>query len=64
MSNYYKISFNFYVDDTQSQFKLGSKYEYVSKLNTVLNAVQTWMLKRKLKLNKDNTNTLVVCNPL
>ena len=34
------------------------------KLNTVLNAVQTWMFKRKLKLNKDKTNIMFVGNPL
>ena len=34
------------------------------KTNTVLNAVHTWMFKRKLKFNKDETNIMVVCNPL
>ena len=34
---------------------LTEKDQCVSKLNTGLNAVQTWMLKRKLRLNEDNT---------
>ena len=43
---------------------LDSKDQCVSKLNTVLSAVQTWMFKRKLKLIKDRTNLTVVGNYL
>ena len=64
MLNYYNVSYNFYADDTQRFYKIDSKDQCFSKLNTVLNAVQTWMFKRKLKLNKDNTNIIVVGNPL
>ena len=45
-------------------FKLDSKDQYVSKFNIVLNIVQTWMFKRKLKLTKDKTNILIVGNRL
>ena len=45
-------------------FKFNSKDQCFSKLNLVLNAVQTWMFKRKLKLNKDKTSILIVSNPL
>ena len=51
-------------DDTQICFKLDSKDQCVSKLNNVLNAVQSWMFKIKLNLNKDKTNLMVVGNPL
>ena len=64
MLNYYNVSYNFYANDKQTFFKIDSKYQFVSKLNTVFNAVQTWMLKRKLKLNKDKTNIMVVGKPL
>ena len=64
MLNYYNVTYDFYADDTQIYFKLVSKDQSTSKLNSVLNAVQTWMFKRKLKLNKDKTNIMVVGNPL
>ena len=50
--NYYNVSYNFYADDKQIYFKLDSKDQCISKLITILNAVQTWRFKRKLKLNK------------
>ena len=62
--SYYKNSCHFYADDTKIYFKLDSKDQCLLKLNTVLNAVQTWMFKRKLKLNNDKTNMLVVGNPI
>ena len=62
--NYYNISYHFYADDTQIYFKAGSEEQCVSKLNTVLNAVHTWMFKRKLMLNTDKTKIIVVDNPL
>ena len=64
MLNYYNVTYHFYADDTQISFKLDSKHECVSKLNSVLNAVQMWMFKRKLKLNKDKTNMMIDGNPL
>ena len=64
MLKYYNVTYHFYADDTQIYFKLDSKDQSISKLNSVLNAVQTWMFKRKLKLNKDKTNIMVVGNPL
>ena len=50
MLNYYNVSYHFYADDTQFYFKLDSKNQCVSKLCSVLNAVQTWIFKIKLKL--------------
>ena len=50
MLSYYNVTYHFYADDTQIYFKLDSKDQCISKLNNVLNAVQTWMFKRKLKL--------------
>ena len=64
MLNYCNISYNFYADDTHIYFELDSKDQCVSKLNTVLNVVQTWMFKRKLELNKDKTNIMGVGNRL
>ena len=48
----------------QIYFKLDSKNKCVSKLNTVLDAVQTWMVKRKLNLIIDKTNIITVGLPL
>ena len=64
MLNHYNVSYLFYAYDTRIYFKIDSKDQCFSKLNTVLNAVRTWMSKRKLKLNKDKTNIMVVSNPL
>ena len=46
MLNNYNVLYHFYADDTLIYFKLDSKDPCVSKLNSVLNAVQTWMLKK------------------
>ena len=62
MLNFYKVSYNFYADDTRIYFKLDSKDQCVSKLMTVLNGVQTLMFKEKVKLDKYKTNILVVGN--
>ena len=64
MFNYYNVSCHSYADDTHIYFNLGSKDQCVSKLNTVLNAVQTWMFKRKVNLINDKTNMVVVGNSL
>ena len=64
MINYYKVSYLFYVDDAQIYFKLESEDQCVPKPNSVHNAVQTWMFKRKLKLNKVKSNIIVVGNPV
>ena len=56
--------YHFYADDTQIYFKIDTKDQCFSKLNTVLCAVQTWVFKIKLKLNKNRTNTMVVGKPL
>ena len=45
-------------------FKLDSRDQCISKLNTFLNAVQTQMLKRKLMLNNNKTNIIILSNPL
>ena len=55
----YNVSYNFYADDMQIYFKIDSKDQSSSKLNTVINAVQTCMFKRKLKSSKDKTNIMV-----
>ena len=60
----YYVSHHSYADDTQIYVKFDSKDRCVSKLNIVLNAGQTWMFKRKLKLNKDKTNIMVVGDTL
>ena len=57
------MSYHFYADETQIFYNLDYKKQCFSKLNTVFNAVQTWMFRRELKLNKDKTNIMVVGNP-
>ena len=64
MLNCYNVSYHFYADDTHIYIKINSKDRCFSKLNTVFNAVQTWMFKKKLKLNKDKTNMMVAGNLL
>ena len=64
MLSYYNVSYHLYADDTQFYFKIDSKDQCFSKLNLVLIAVPTWMFKIKLKLNKDETNIMVVSYPL
>ena len=60
MFYYYNVSDHFYADDTQIYFKINSKDQGFSKLKTVLNIVQTFMIKRKLNFDKDKTNIIVV----
>ena len=64
MLSNYSVSYNVYADDTKIYFKLGSKEQCVSKLITVLNDIQTWMFKRKLKFIKDKTSIIIVGYPL
>ena len=64
MLSYYNISYLLYADYTEINFKRDSLDQCVSKLNYILNSVQPWMLKIKLKLNKDKTNIMVVGNLL
>ena len=64
MLNYFSVLYHFYADDTQMYFKFDSKDQCFWKLKLVLKAIQTWMFGRKLKLNKDKTNIMVIDNPL
>ena len=64
MLNYLNVLHHFYADYTQIYFKINYEDQCFSKLNTVLNAVQTSMFERKLKLNKVKTNIIVVVYPL
>ena len=64
MLNYYNVPHHFYADATQVYSKIDSIDQCVSKLNIVLNFEQTWIFKRKLMLNKDKTDMIVVGNPL
>ena len=63
MLRYYVVSYHFSAAIMQINFKLDSKDQCVSKPNTALNAEQKWMIKRKLKFNKDKTNIMVAGNP-
>ena len=64
MLRYYVVSYHFSAAIMQINFKLDSKDQCVSKPNTALNAEQKWMIKRKLKFNKDKTSIMVVGNLL
>ena len=64
MTNYYNPSYYFYAGDTLLYFKLYSIDQCLSKLNTALIAAWTWMFKRKMKLDKEKTNIMVVGNHL
>ena len=59
---FHNVSYHFYADDTQIYFKCDTKDHCISKLNVIIQAVQSWMHKRKLKLNTDKTNVMVVGN--
>ena len=48
MLNYYNVSYHLYTGVTQTYFKLDSNDQCVSKLNSLLNAAQPRMFKRKL----------------
>ena len=60
----YRINSMLMIRKYFSWFTVKINVFFFSKLNTVLNAVQTWMFKRKLNLNKNKTNIMVVGNPL
>ena len=59
MLNYYNVTYHSNADDIQIYLKLNSL-----KHTTVLNAVQLWMFKRKLMLNKGKSKIMVVGYPL
>ena len=61
---YYDTSYHIHGGDRQIYFRLDSKGQCVSNLNTNLNAVQTWIFRRKLTKNKDKTSIMIFGNPI
>ena len=53
------VKFKLYADDTQFYFAVTSAEEAKNKIETILNDVRNWMIKKKLKLNEDKTECML-----
>ena len=54
------VSFHFYADDTQIYFKITDIREDKIKIDRVIQNVKNWMTGKKLKLNSDKTEIMIV----
>lgn len=52
------VSFHSYADDTQIYFKVSDSS--LDKIKSVVEKVQNWMSRRKLKLNTDKTEIIII----
>ena len=62
MLDFHAVSYHFYADDTQIYFRCDTKERCISKLNVIVQAIEAWMHRRKLKLNTEKTNIMIVGN--
>ena len=56
----HKVESHFYADDTQILFEVNDPTDATNKLTEVLNSVKVWMNSRKLKLNIDKTEAILI----
>ena len=54
------VSFHSYADDTQIYFKVSDANLDLVKIKSVVEKVQNWMSRRKLKLNTDKTEIILI----
>ena len=49
------VGFQLYADDTQFYFPIANIAECVTKVQSIMTEIMTWMCKKKLKLNEEKT---------
>ena len=54
------VSFHLYADDTQIYFRLSNVHESKLKIQTISDAVDKWMNDRRLKMNANKTEIMVI----
>ena len=54
------ISCHFYADDTQLLFKISNINDTINEVNQVFNQIKGWMDSRRLKLNIDKTECILI----
>ena len=54
------ITCHFYADDTQLLFKISNIDETIIEVNQVFNKIKGWMVSRRLKLNIDKTECILI----
>ena len=55
----HNVKFKLYADDTQFYFAVTSVEEAKNKIETILNDIRNWMIRKKLKLNEDKTECML-----
>ena len=54
------VEFKLYADDTQFYLSLEDIEDTETKLNDIMESVKTWMISKRLKLNEDKTECLII----
>ena len=62
---HYKIEYHIYADDTQlyCSFDINSPDEVLHAITSCIPDIQSWMIGKKLKINDDKTEFLIVTSP-
>jgi hypothetical protein len=62
---HHSVSYHIYADDTQLyiSFEMKDPKAALSKLNTCISDIRTWMISNKLKINDSKTEFLVITSP-
>ena len=58
------VSYHFYADDTQIYFELGSVTDDMHKIENTLATIKEWMNSKKLKINPEKTEVMIIGSQL
>ena len=60
----HNVTFKLYADDTQFYFSITTIQSTTSKIEKVMTDIKNWMVKKRLKLNDDKTECMLLAIPV